>query len=128
MLVVFEALHQRVDVLRHRRLGVSIRRRGRLTEAAQVRRDHGMFVREFCDQRQPHMAGFGVAVQQHDGVALAGDQIMQLDAIDLGEFALRRLRERFARIEQCNGQRHQRDGGGGTKSSDRELHPVFPLN
>ncbi len=44
--VVFQALHQRVDVLRHGRLGVSILRCGRLAEAAQVRRDYGVFVGE----------------------------------------------------------------------------------
>ena len=48
----------------------------------------------FDDQRPPHVAGFGIAVQQHDGIALAGDEVVQPDAVDLGEFALRRLRER----------------------------------
>ena len=54
--VVFEVFHQRVDVPRHRRLGVAIRRCRGFTEAAQVRSDHGMLVGQFCDQRQPHVA------------------------------------------------------------------------
>ena len=106
--VVFEAFHQCVDVLRHRLLGVSALRRRRLAEAAQIRRDHGVLVGKLCDQRPPHMAGFGKAMQQHDGIALAGDQIVQLDAVDVGKFALRRrfalrrLRERTARRDQCD--------------------------
>src|SRR5271154_2237002 len=31
------------------------------------------------------MAGFGKAMQQHDGVALAGDEVMQPDSVDVGE-------------------------------------------
>jgi hypothetical protein len=88
---VFEIFHQRVDVPRHRRLGVTIRGRCAFAEAAQVRRDHGMLVGQFRDHSQPHVAGFGIAMQQHQRVALAGDQIMQFDAVDLGELALRRL-------------------------------------
>ena len=59
-------------------------------EAAQIRSDHGVLVGKFCDQRPPHMAGFGKAMQQHDGITLAGNQIVQLDAVGFGEFALRR--------------------------------------
>ncbi len=55
-----------------------------------------MLVGKFRDQWQPHVAGFGIAVQQHHGVALAGNEIMQLDAVDLGELALRCLRQRRA--------------------------------
>src|SRR5882762_6100865 len=73
------------------------------------------------------MAGFGIAVQQHDGLAVAGDEIVQPDAVDLGEFALRRLRKCLARIEQGHGERRQRDRADGTKYSDRGLHPVFPF-
>ncbi len=101
--VVFETLQQRVDVLRHRRLGIAVWRRGGFTEAAQVRRDHGVLVGKFCDQWQPHVAGFGIAVQQHHRVALAGNEIMQLDAARLGELALRRLRQHFPRIQQGGG-------------------------
>ena len=86
--VVFQAFHQRMDILRHRLLGVSILGRRRLTEAAQIRRDHSVFVGKLCDQRPPHVAGFGEAMQQHDRIAFAGDEVMQPDAVDLGEFAL----------------------------------------
>ena len=99
--IVFEVLDQRMNVPRHRRLGVTVRGCRGLTEAAQIRRDHGVLVGEFGDQRPPHMAGFGKAVQQHDGIALAGDEIMQPDAIDLGEFALRGLRQSGVGTEQC---------------------------
>jgi hypothetical protein len=34
------------------------------------------------------MAGFSVAMQQHDRITFARDQIMQPDPIDVGEFAL----------------------------------------
>src|SRR5258705_12967108 len=70
------------------------------------------------------MAGLGIAVQQHDGIALAGDEIVQPDTIDLGEFALRRLRKYGDGIEQGDGKRHQRDRADGTKDSDHGLHPV----
>ncbi len=73
------------------------------------------------------MAGFGIAVQQHDGVALAGGEIVQPDSIDLGEFMLRRLRKGFARIEQGHRQGRQRHRADGTNYSDRGWHPVFPL-
>src|SRR5436190_12727338 len=49
---------------------------------------------------RPHMAGLGIAVQQHDRIALAGYEIVQPDTVDLGEFALRRLRKRCDRVEQ----------------------------
>jgi len=32
-------------------------------------------------------------MQQHERIALAGDEIVQLDAVDVGELALRRLRK-----------------------------------
>jgi hypothetical protein len=81
-------------MVRHGFLGVAVIRRGGLPETAQVRRDHCVPVGKLCDQRQPHMAGLGKAVQQHDRVALARDEIMQLDAVDVCEIALRRLRHR----------------------------------
>ena len=99
--IVFEVLDQRMNVPRHRRLGVAVRGRRGLTEAAQIGRDHGVLVGEFGDQRPPHVAGFGIAVQQHDRIALAGDEIMQPDAVDLGEFALRGLRQGRVGTEQC---------------------------
>jgi len=63
----------------------------RLPEAAQIGRDHGMPVGKPGDQRQPHMAAFAKTVQQHNGVALPGYEIVQPDAADVSEFALRRL-------------------------------------
>src|ERR1700687_2084938 len=74
------------------------------------------------------MAGFSIAVQQHDGLAAAGGGIVEPDAGDLGEFASRRrLRKSLARIEQGHDHGRQRDRADGTKYSDRGLHPVFPF-
>jgi len=74
------------------------------------------------------MAGLGISVQQHDGIALAGNEIVQPDTVDLGEFALRRLRERCERVEQGDRQGRQRDQANGTKHFDHGLPPVFHLN
>jgi hypothetical protein len=72
------------------------------------------------------MAGLGIAVQQHDGIALAGNEIVQPDAVELCEFALRRLRKRCERVEQGDRQGRQRDQANGTKYFDHGLPPVFP--
>jgi len=61
-----------------------------------------MLVGKFRDQRQPHTGWFRQSHAAARRVALAGDQIMQLDAIDLSELALRCLRQRRADIEQCD--------------------------
>ena len=87
-----ERLRQRVDVLRHRLLVVAALRLGGVAEAAQVGRDHQVRLGELGDQRQPHVAGLGVAMQQDHRIALAGDQIVDRGAVDLGGAAVDRDR------------------------------------
>src|SRR5438874_12618289 len=70
---------------------VAIGRDRRLTDSAQVRRDHGVGPRELRHERAPHVAGLGVAMQQHHRVTLADDQIVQPHAMHVGEAALRPL-------------------------------------
>ncbi len=86
-----EALHQGANILGHDGLGVAIGRRRGFADAAQVRSDDRAAPGQLGDQRQPHMAGLRIAMKQHHWIALAGDQIMQPDAIRLGEAALRGL-------------------------------------
>ena len=43
-------------------------------------------------------------MQQHDRIAFAGDEIVQPDAVDFGEFALRDLGESLALTGQGNRQ------------------------
>ena len=85
---------ERVDVLRHGLLVVAARRLGGLPEAAQVRRDHGVGLRQLRHQRPPHVAGLRVAVQQDHRLALAGGEIVKPDAVDLGEAAFDRAAAR----------------------------------
>ncbi len=72
------------------------------------------------------MAGLGKAVQQHDGIAPAGDEIMQIDAVDLGEFALRALRQGRTGSEQCDRESHRYGEDYGTTNFQRALHARFP--
>jgi hypothetical protein len=71
------------------------------------------------------MAGLGKAVQQHDGIALAGDEIVELDAVDVGKSALRRLRQRRPEIEGRDRQRRQRGSKKSTKGSQAARHCDF---
>src|SRR5258707_6694849 len=71
-----------MNVLSHRFLGVSAVGFCRLTEPAQIRRDHGMSLRTFRYQWPPHVAVFRVTVQQEHRDALSGDQIVGPDSVD----------------------------------------------
>ena len=88
--LVAQFAHERVYVLRHFGLGVAIGWRGRLTGSAQIGRDHGVGACELRHQRAPHVAGFGVTMQEDDWVARARDQIVQAHAVDIREMALHR--------------------------------------
>jgi hypothetical protein len=59
--------------------------------AAQVGHDDRVTLGERRDERKPHVAGLRVAVQQNDRAALAGDAVVQPDAVDLGEAFLHRV-------------------------------------
>ena len=84
---VTEGGRERVDVLRHRFLVVASLGLRRLTEAAQIRRDDGVCLRQLGHQRPPHVAVLGVAVQQDDWIASAGREVVQAQAVDLGKLA-----------------------------------------
>jgi hypothetical protein len=64
-------------------------------------------------------------MQQHHRIALAGNEIVQLDPVDVGKLALRRLRERGGRVKQHGGNCHQRDGEDGTRDSQAARHFDF---
>src|SRR5438093_10439735 len=76
---------QLMDVDRHRLLVVAGRRLGRASCATQIRHDDGVTRGERRHARAPHVAGFGVAVEQHHCAPLATDAIAQPDAVDLRE-------------------------------------------
>src|SRR6267142_6670770 len=77
-----------MNILRHRFLSKAASRFCRLTEPAQIRRDHGMSLRKFRYQWPPHVAVFRVAVQQEHRVALSGDQVVEPDSVDARETIL----------------------------------------
>ena len=113
---VAERRGERVDVLRHRLLVVALRRLGGLAEAAQIGRDHGVRLGQLGDQRPPHVAGLGVAVQQDHRLAVAGGEIVEPDAVDVGEAALdgrhllcsRRSRQAESRDDETQIRRQRR--------------------
>ena len=83
---------KRVDVRGHGLLVVAAFRLVRCAEAAQVRGDHRMRLGELGDQRPPHMAVLGIAVQQDHRRAGAGSQVVKPGSVDLGEAVLDRHR------------------------------------
>src|ERR1700686_778495 len=56
----------------------------RVSDAGQVWCDYRKSLGEHWNNRPPHQRGLGVAVQQDERWAVAGRQVMQLDAVDLG--------------------------------------------
>ena len=94
--LVAERRGERMDVLRHRLLVVATRGLCRLAEPAQIGGDHGVRLGKLRHERAPHVAVLRVAMQQDDRLALPGREIMQPHAVDVGEAALRRLRQRRA--------------------------------
>ncbi len=107
-MLVAERGGERVDVLRHGLLVVALLGLGGLAEAAQIGRDDGVGLGELRNQRQPHVAVLGVAVQQEDRLALPGDQVVELYAIDVGEAAL-----------DCGLARGKRGCGGHCRARDQ---------
>ena len=82
---------QLVDVDRERLLVVAGLRLGGAAGPAQVGHDDRVTLGERRDERKPHAAGLRVAVQQNGRAALAGDPVVQPDAVDLGEAFLHRV-------------------------------------
>src|SRR6267142_3628122 len=76
---------ERVNILRHRFLGVTVTRFCRLPESAEVWRDHRMSFRKFRYQRTPHVTVLCIAMKQNYRITLPGDQIMKPDSIDARE-------------------------------------------
>jgi hypothetical protein len=86
---------ERLDILRHRLLVVALGRLGGPADAAQI----GCYDRtgpgQLGDERPPHVAGLGVAVQEEHRLAPAGGEIVKPCAVDVREAAFdgdRRLR------------------------------------
>jgi hypothetical protein len=82
---------------------------GRLAEAAKVGRDYRVRLRQLRDQWPPHPAGLGKAVQEDDGFALAGGEVMDPHAVDVGEPVLDAGRRRWRRERggaACDGGQH----------------------
>jgi hypothetical protein len=80
-----EGRGQLVDVHRHVLLVIAGRRLGRSAGPAQVGHDHGVALGEERHDRPPHVPGLRVAVQEDDRAALAADDVVQPDPVDLGE-------------------------------------------
>src|SRR5438874_4088814 len=74
-----------VNILRHRFLGVTVTRFCRLTESAEVWRDHRMSFRKFRYQRTPHVTVLRIAMKQNYWIAFSSDQIMKPDSVDARE-------------------------------------------
>jgi hypothetical protein len=124
-----ELVHERMDVLRQRLLVVAIGRFRRSAVAAQIRRDDDTAIVQLRYQRQPHVAGFRIAVQQDDRcfAALSGFQIVQFDTVDAGGVALYgrcvRLRVRGDLHRRAE---HQCDAGLSQPSLNRvHGHPLM---
>jgi len=91
-----------------------------LTGSAQIWGDYGVGGCEFGDQRQPHMAGFGVTMQEDHWIALTGGQIVESGAVDVCEAAVRGLRGFGSAIlceGACDSLFHILQAGNGTASS-----------
>ncbi len=133
-LAVAECLDQGVNVLRHGLLVVARLRNRRPARAAQVRRDDDALVAKPRHERQPHMAGFRVAVQQHDRRAAAapGLQIVQVDAVGVDRVLLDCCgADRFCgmgeRRERADQARHKQCGAGVPCHSVDEGHDFSPV-
>jgi len=80
-----------INVHRHGLLVVARRWLRRSAGAAQVRHDYAMLLGEYRHEGTPHVARFGVPVEQDHGAALTAGEISQPDPIHLGE-AFREIR------------------------------------
>jgi hypothetical protein len=77
-----------VHILRQGFLVVAALGLGRLAEAAQIRSNHRVRLGQLGDERPPHVTGLRVAMQQQHRLALAGGEVVQLGAVDLGKAAV----------------------------------------
>src|ERR1700674_2540762 len=82
-----EGRGERVNVPRQRLLFVAIVGPRRLTAAAQVRCNDRVGLREFGDEREPHVACLREAVEEHNWIATTGDQIVQPGPVHIYEAA-----------------------------------------
>src|SRR5437867_9558980 len=81
---------ERVNILRHSFLGITVSWFCRLPESAEVWRDHRMSFRKFRYQRTPHVTVLCIAVQQDYGITFPRDQIVKPDSANGCEAVLNR--------------------------------------
>src|SRR5215210_6372452 len=79
---------ERVNILRHRFLGVTVIRFCRSTESAEVWRDHRMSFRKFRYQRTPHVTVLCITMKQNYWIAFSSDQIVKPDSVHVREAIL----------------------------------------
>ncbi len=125
-LAIAELLDHRVNVLRESLLVVAGFRHRRLAGTGKIRREHDAAVVQLFHQRQPHMARFGIAVQQDDGrlVAVAGFEIMQFDTVRVDRTTL----DRGIRRSVCSWQpRARKQKGSADTPCDlmEQVHGIF---
>jgi hypothetical protein len=58
-------------------------------------------LRQLLDERSPHVARLRETMQQDNGIAFAGHEVVDPNSVDFSELALRRLRERCAQQTGC---------------------------
>jgi hypothetical protein len=63
-----------------------------ITNARQIRRNHGKFLGQKWNDWPPHARGLGVAVQQDYGRTVTGSEVVQLEPVNHRNFRGYRLR------------------------------------
>ena len=110
-----------MDVDGHVLLVVAGFRLGRSAGTAQVRNNDRVTCGEGRHDRMPHMAGFGITVQQDHRAILAADEITQSNSVDLGEALGKAGRDCAIRGQErrrCRRQRGDQFFGGQDRVSE----------
>src|SRR6185369_13985499 len=78
-----ERCRERMNVLRHCLLVVAALRLRGGSKATQIRRDHAMRLGKLGNERSPHVARLGIAMQQKNWITLPCNEVLKPD---LGKF------------------------------------------
>src|SRR3954471_10537821 len=82
----------------------------RIPHAPQIRRDDGMVFSQQRNEWIPHVTGFGVTVEQHDGTALAADDVMYSRSVYL-HIAFSKANRNWFTIARTSGRPRQEEKG-----------------